>query len=191
MKNYFKQTITLLAIAGIMGLTHTGCASSMYKNPAIFIAYPTDNGLINDQSEIASIVVNSPAYGVTIDNVLMFEENDKIAENVQVINNKKQQVRIIDVLPGKHKLSVTYKDSKTSFNTSNQMQVSRASSKKPIEQEVELKAGEIYLLQLGLMDVAHSLMTLKKPTSDPNGLSLKPLPENYKKQIKEFRKQQK
>ncbi|MBK5722094.1 hypothetical protein JGH11_14545 [Dysgonomonas sp. Marseille-P4677] len=175
MKN--KLSTLLAVLIGITTLFLFGC-TSLYKKPTMYLNYPTENGIIKSQPQLSSIVIAMPGYELMIDSVLIFDTKGKSTGQVQIINEGKS-VRVIDILPGKHKLTVKYDNQSTR-------------TRRPLEAEFDFQAGEIYLLQLELMDMAQRIMSFRKPKSyGLDGISLEPLPDKYKQVIIDFRNQQK
>lgn len=156
-----------------------------YKDQPICLAYPVEKGFIKDQSQIATIVM-SGNYGLVLDSLYIISANGKFNKELRSANEgMNKAVRVIDVMPGTYQLEVTFENTSYSMG-----QYRTTSTMKPLQEEVNLEAGEIYWLELRVFDTAAKLMTFKKvDLNSPETVVLKPLPEKYRVLIIESRNQ--
>lgn len=183
-----KSRLFCIATAFIAGcmLIFSGCKSTFqttYGKAPICLAYPSEKGVIKDQSQVSTIIIQS-TYCLRVDNIEVVNKTGKLNKELRIANNgNSNSAYIIDFLPGEHTLEVTYSSLTRSGNT-----ISSWSTRKPIIEKFHFEPGVIYKLELGILDVAAKLMTFKKADlNSSNGIALNPIPDKYRQAIIERR----
>lgn len=182
MKKHLSISFSLLLL-GILFASFSSCKSAYQQtlgNSPLCLAYPDDQEFIKDQNKLSTIVIPNN-YGLIIDSV------EIIGANTHRLNKKLRSTNhgnfksafIIDLLPGEHKLEVTFHGSSSSMG-----KLTSYNSKKPIVETFHFEAGKIYNLELKITDIAAKLMSFKKADmSNLGGLALNPIENEKHRQI--------
>ena len=139
MKNYYSKIILNLCFIFFVFFIS---ACGIFKNPVFVANYPDDIPVIKDQSKIASVIVPG-GYSLKVDGKVVFTgagKNNKLRST----SGKVMKVRIADLLPGTYTFEAEF--IRTGFNSTTTI---TTYSKDPIQFNVTLKAGEVYMLDFG------------------------------------------
>jgi hypothetical protein len=140
---YYLTIMILLCSTCICSIPEASAQKMFLKNPAIFLAYPTDTLPILDQSKVATILT---ANGLEVDGV------EATKKNMRSANTGLIKACMVDVLPGKHSVKALYKDGK------------RITMK---AFEFEFEAGHLYFVYIGLdIETWDSAVTLSTMYDD-------------------------
>jgi len=84
-----------------------GMPSSSYMDAPLILAYANAE-MIREQSEVATLVIQRDKYGLAVDGVPVKELGGAFNPDLRISKSSNPNAYIVDVLPGPHKLTVTY-----------------------------------------------------------------------------------
>jgi len=168
-KRFPSTLITLFLVLGLAGCATvmTGMTSSSYRGGSIVLTYSNPE-VIRDQSQVATIIVPQETYGLIVDGVLVKELEGGFNSALRRSRSGNEAVYIVDLLPGTHKLTVTYDSMKGSGNMTGEAALGSSSSLsvsapspfswlRTSETTHNLKGGEIYVIGLKLMTASGAI----------------------------------
>ena len=125
MFKYFLAFFSLFLLAG--------CAAT--PNPPLFMMYPADTGAIREQSAVATIIAS---YRTTIDGLSAIEER-RLSSSGSV----EESIWAYDVLPGEHKITLTYTPAQGRSESGGYVYVTSFASEK-VSANYTFEAGKVY-----------------------------------------------
>lgn len=105
MKKLLPLLLALFVLSGCATML-TGVTSATYSNAPLVLAYAGPD-VIRDQSSVATLVI-SGRYGLAVDGVSVKERAGAFNPALRVSQTVNTAAYIVDLLPGVHKLTVTY-----------------------------------------------------------------------------------
>jgi|GEM_PF-2258035 len=102
---YLSALFLLGLLSGCANIM-TGMPSANYRDASLVLTYP-ETSIIRDQSKVATIIVPN-RYSLIVDGLPVKERKGRFNPNLRVSQSEQNDVYLVDMLPGTHKLTITY-----------------------------------------------------------------------------------